>query len=306
MGDVVPIPAQGRTFAESRRVRLTDVDQRGRLRLDAVARFLQEIAIDDVDETGWGAPQHLWFVRRMRVDVLKPILADRAIELVTWCSGLATVAAGRRWSLTGDRGGRIEVDSVWIYLAPDQRPARITHFDAYAEAAAGRPAHRRAALTLATPRLRRRPSRAREQHRLLAGDRARAPRRRPRAEASPARSRRLPRPARPRRPTRARRHRRRAPSRHRLRRRRPRKSRGRNQRQALTPPTPPMTATPAHERHAPGPLGVIGRDPGDRVRGRAASLGRRPRTDRPSRAEAVLPVQAPPRLHTYYTGPAGW
>ena len=138
MGDVVPIPAQGRTFAESRRVRLTDVDQRGRLRLDAVARFLQEIAIDDVDETGWGAPEHLWFVRRMRVDVLKPILADRAIELVTWCSGLATVAAGRRWSLTGDRGGRIEVDSVWIYLAPDQRPARITHFDAYAEAAAGR------------------------------------------------------------------------------------------------------------------------------------------------------------------------
>jgi len=74
----------------------------------------------------------------MRVDVLKPILADRAIELVTWCSGLATVAAGRRWSLTGDRGGRIEVDSVWIHLAPDQRPARITHFDAYAEAAAGR------------------------------------------------------------------------------------------------------------------------------------------------------------------------
>jgi pimeloyl-ACP methyl ester carboxylesterase len=54
------------------------------------------------------------------------------------CSGLATVAAGRRWSLTGDRGGRIEVDSVWIHLDPDQRPARITHFDAYAEAAAGR------------------------------------------------------------------------------------------------------------------------------------------------------------------------
>jgi len=138
MGDVVPIPAQGRTFAESRRVRLTDVDQRGRLRLDAVARFLQEIAIDDVDETGWGAPEHLWFVRRMHIDVLEPFLADRAVELVTWCSGLATVAAGRRWSLTGDRGGRIEVDSVWIHLDPDQRPARITHFDAYAEAAAGR------------------------------------------------------------------------------------------------------------------------------------------------------------------------
>jgi acyl-ACP thioesterase len=138
MEDVVPNPSQGRVFVESRRVRLTDMDPQGRLRLDAVARFLQEIAIDDVDETGWGAPDHLWFVRRMRIDVIEPFLADRAVELVTWCSGLATVAAGRRWSLTGDRGGRIEVESVWIHLDADQRPARITHFDAYAQAAGGR------------------------------------------------------------------------------------------------------------------------------------------------------------------------
>lgn len=114
------------------------MDPRGRLRLDAVARYLQEVAIDDVDETGWGAPDHLWFVRRMRIDVVEPFVADRAVELVTWCSGLATVAAGRRWSLTGDGGGRIEVDSVWIHLDADQRPARITHFDAYARAAGGR------------------------------------------------------------------------------------------------------------------------------------------------------------------------
>jgi acyl-ACP thioesterase len=138
MEDFVPIPSQGRTFVDSRRVRLTDMDPRGRLRLDAVARFLQEIAIDDVDDTGWGAPEHLWFVRRMRIGVVEPFLADRAVELVTWCSGLTTVAAGRRWSLTGDRGGRIEVDSVWIHLDADQRPARITSFDAYARAAGGR------------------------------------------------------------------------------------------------------------------------------------------------------------------------
>jgi acyl-ACP thioesterase len=138
MDDLVPIPSRGRTFADRRRVRLTDTDPRGRLRLDVVARFLQEIAIDDVDETGWGAPDHLWFVRRMRIDVVEPFLADRAVELVTWCSGLATVAAGRRWSLTGDRGGRIEVDSVWIHLDADQRPARITRFAPYAQAAGGR------------------------------------------------------------------------------------------------------------------------------------------------------------------------
>ncbi len=136
-GDV-PIPSRGRTFTASRRVRLTDMDAHGRLRLDAVARFLQDVAIDDVDETGWGAPDHLWFVRNMRINVLEPFVADRTVELVTWSSGLATIAAGRRWSLTGDRGGRIEVDSVWIHLDADQRPTRITDFQPYGETAGGR------------------------------------------------------------------------------------------------------------------------------------------------------------------------
>ena len=36
---------------------------------------------------------------------------------------------------TGDRGGSAEVDSVWIHLDPDQRPARIADFGIYGEAA---------------------------------------------------------------------------------------------------------------------------------------------------------------------------
>ena len=135
----IPRPARGRTFAARRRVRLADMDEHGRLRLDAVARFLQDVAIDDVSETGWGTPEHLWFVRRIRVEVRSPFVEDREVELVTWCSGLAAIAAGRRWSVAGDAGGRVEVDSVWIHLGPDQRPARIESFGIYAEATAGRP-----------------------------------------------------------------------------------------------------------------------------------------------------------------------
>ena len=134
----IPPPSAGRTFAGRRRVGLADLDPRGRVRLDALARFLQDVAIDDVQETGWGTPSHLWFVRRIRIDIHEPFLADREVELVTWCSGLAAIAAGRRWSLTGDRGGRAEVDSVWIHLGPDQRPARIEGFDIYGEATGGR------------------------------------------------------------------------------------------------------------------------------------------------------------------------
>jgi len=134
----LPRPTDARAYTGRRRVRLADVDEHGRLRLDAIARFLQDVAIEDVDETGWGLPDHLWFVRRIRLDVTASFAADKEVEVVTWCSGVATVAAGRRWSLAGDAGGRCEVDSVWIHLGPDGRPARIGDFGPYAEAAAGR------------------------------------------------------------------------------------------------------------------------------------------------------------------------
>ena len=133
------------------------MDERGRLRLDAVARYLQDVAIEDVSETGWGTPEHLWFIRRIRIEVRGPFLRDREVELVTWCSGLAAIAAGRRWSVSGDAGGRIEVDSVWIHLDPDQRPARIEGFDVYAEATAGRGVSTRLELTVPTEDAARRP-----------------------------------------------------------------------------------------------------------------------------------------------------
>jgi acyl-ACP thioesterase len=155
--ELVPIPERGRTFRARRRVRLADMDASGRVRLDAIARFLQDVAIDDVAETGWGTPEHLWFVRTIRVDVLAPPLDDRQLELVTWCSGVAAIAAGRRWSVTGDRGGRIEVDSVWIHLTPDGAPARLGDFGEYGVAAAGRRVSTRTELPDPPPDTRRTP-----------------------------------------------------------------------------------------------------------------------------------------------------
>jgi acyl-ACP thioesterase len=136
---LVPQPPSGRTFSVAYRIRLSDTDAAGRLRLDAVARYLQDAAIDDVEETGWGAPGHLWVLRSVRIDILTPFLADAEASIVTWGSSLSALAAGRRWSLTGDAGGSIEVDSTWIHLGPDARPARIGEgFGGYAEATRGR------------------------------------------------------------------------------------------------------------------------------------------------------------------------
>ena len=146
----VPQPPSGRTFRVGYRVRLSDTDATGRLRLDAIARYLQDAAIDDVSETGWGAPEHLWVLRAVRIDVLQPFLADGAVEIVTWGSSFSSLAAGRRWSLTGDGGGAVEVDSTWIHLGPDARPQRVgPGFEEYEEAAQGRIASTK--LTLPVP-----------------------------------------------------------------------------------------------------------------------------------------------------------
>ncbi len=59
----VPDPVSGRIFATSRLVRMTDVTPSGRLRLDAIARYLQEAAEDDVTDSGWDEPCD-WLLRR--------------------------------------------------------------------------------------------------------------------------------------------------------------------------------------------------------------------------------------------------
>src|SRR5215217_7895312 len=44
---LVPVPERGRTFTASRLTRLGDVSPGGRLRFDAIARYLQDVANDD-------------------------------------------------------------------------------------------------------------------------------------------------------------------------------------------------------------------------------------------------------------------
>jgi acyl-ACP thioesterase len=78
-----------------------------------------------------------------------PVLEDDRVELTTWSSARASVAASRRLSLAGDRGGRVELDSTWIHLGPDQRPARIEDFGPYGESAGGRVASTRLELPAA-------------------------------------------------------------------------------------------------------------------------------------------------------------
>jgi acyl-ACP thioesterase len=149
--------APGRTFAASRPIRLSDVDATGRLRLDAVARYLQDVAADDVLDAGWSPDEHIWVVRRTELDVRRPFVDDTRVELVTWCAGTAAAAAARRTTVSGDRGGRIEAEMIWIHLGRDLQPERLGErfLAVYGASAAGRRASTRLVLPPPPPGARR-------------------------------------------------------------------------------------------------------------------------------------------------------
>jgi acyl-ACP thioesterase len=136
---LVPQPASGRVFRGRRRVRLSDVDVRNLLRLDAIGRYLQDVATDDVDDAGWSAGDGGWVVRRTSYEVVAPVVGDETVELATWCAGIGASAALRRTSIAGSGGGRVETETVWIHLDANGRPARVDerfHL-LYAESARG-------------------------------------------------------------------------------------------------------------------------------------------------------------------------
>jgi acyl-ACP thioesterase len=140
-----------RRYTAERRIRLSDTDGTGRLRLDAIARYLQDIASDDWEDAGLASEESVWVVRRTELELLTPFGGDERVELATWCSGIAGSSAARRYSVRGDAGGRAEAESIWIHLDPELRPQRLDprFLDVYGSSADGRRAPTR--FTLPAP-----------------------------------------------------------------------------------------------------------------------------------------------------------
>jgi acyl-ACP thioesterase len=132
--EFVACPPDGRRVVRSRTVRLGDVAPSGRLRLDALARYLQDVAADDVDDAGiTGA----WVLRRcaLRIGDL-PRFRER-VELDTFCSGFGRRWAERRTTVLVDGAPRVESVAVWVYVDERGRPAPLEDwfFDLYGTAA---------------------------------------------------------------------------------------------------------------------------------------------------------------------------
>lgn len=137
--EIVGLPAAGRRFTARRRVGLGDVTPGARLRLDALAEYLQDVATADYDDAA--LPGTFAFVlRRVAVEVgAMPVLGER-LTLTTFCGGLGQRWAERRTRIEGDRGALVDTAAIWVSIDGTGRPVRLPDgfVDCYAEAAGGR------------------------------------------------------------------------------------------------------------------------------------------------------------------------
>lgn len=138
--ELVEPPAVGRAFTRSQLPGLADVTG-NRARVDAIARWLQDIAYLDLIDAGFPR-EGAWIIRRCRIRIDSfPRFADE-VELTTFCSGLGRFSAERRTTVRGDSAA-IEAVALWIYLDVESwRPLRLPDefIGLYSPSAAGRPA----------------------------------------------------------------------------------------------------------------------------------------------------------------------
>jgi acyl-ACP thioesterase len=138
----LPEPASGRVYVARRIVRSTDVTPSGRLRLDALARYLQAAAEDDLADSGLAGPA-VWLVRRCALAIRRlPVMAER-ISLRTFCSATGPRWAERTTTVIGSGGELLQATAVWAAVGSEHgRPVPLGEdfLRVYGEAARGRAA----------------------------------------------------------------------------------------------------------------------------------------------------------------------
>jgi acyl-ACP thioesterase len=97
----------------------------GRARLDAAARYLQDVAADDIADSGV-ADDLLWVVRTTAFEITVWPRYDDDVAVVTWCSGTGRAWAERRTTITTSGAVALQAVSVWVSLDPTtMRPAPL-------------------------------------------------------------------------------------------------------------------------------------------------------------------------------------
>jgi acyl-ACP thioesterase len=137
--EIVEPTGRGRVFDMAVRGGLADAAPSGRVRLDAIAGWLQDVARADVDE-GLDGEEWLWIVRKTRIRVETFPRWGEPCSAHTWCSGTGSMWAERRTTITGD-GAHVEAVALWVRV-DEERGRPIPPGEAcvrlYEESAGGR------------------------------------------------------------------------------------------------------------------------------------------------------------------------
>ena len=154
MIEFVPLGDRGRRYTSQVIVRLSDANPTGALRLDGVARFLQDVATEDWEDTGI-VSDYVWVVRRAVVRRARgqwPQMNQR-LELTTWCSGVGAAWAERRTDITSLGEVVLEAAVLWVPVDVTGHPVRIQpqFLDVYGESVQGRRVSGRVALRTPPP-----------------------------------------------------------------------------------------------------------------------------------------------------------
>jgi len=147
LSEIVASPERGRLFTEPARATLADCAPTGRIRLDALARWAQDVAYADAVDAGL-SERAAWVVRRTRMRVTSFPRFGEEFTLATFCSGLGRMWAERRTSMTrlDEAAGAVELVSLWVHLDPlSGRPTRLTEDEIamWGESTEGRTVHAR-------------------------------------------------------------------------------------------------------------------------------------------------------------------
>ncbi len=111
-----PVPDDGYVYRTGWRLLTSDVDANLRLRLDGVARNIQEVGAEHLNDCGYADVHPHWIVQRTVIDVLVPITLPSDIVFRRWCSGISNRWCSMRVRLDGSDGGLIETEGFWINM----------------------------------------------------------------------------------------------------------------------------------------------------------------------------------------------
>lgn len=122
--ELVPPPSSGRVFERTVAPGLADATGSGRVRLDAIARWLQDVAYGDIVDAGL-AERGAWVVRRARMRVESFPRFGEPVSVRTFCSAAGRLAAERRTTVSGGDAA-VEAVAMWIHVDTETlRPLRL-------------------------------------------------------------------------------------------------------------------------------------------------------------------------------------